>query len=78
MLVLVEESPGNYLRFDVFSTGKSLRLFSATFANGSPTVRVNRKISTGTTIYLRLTRSGNQWTGQYSDDGASWTTAPGE
>ncbi len=45
--VLVEQNASNYVRFDVYSDGSSLRAFAATFANGSPTVRVNSPIRSG-------------------------------
>ena len=73
--LLVQQNTSSYVRFDVFSDGSSLRAFAATFANGAPTVRVNSPIAAGPTTYLRLGRSGNQWTARYSYDGVSWTTA---
>ena len=73
--LLVEEDPSNYVRLDFYSDGKSLRVFCATFENGSATVRENLKISSLVTPHLRLTRSGDQWTAEYSDDGSSWSTA---
>ena len=73
--LLVEQDASNYVRFDVYSDGSSLRAFAATFANGAPTIRVNSPIPSGPTTYLRLGRSGNQWTARYSYDGVSWTTA---
>jgi regulation of enolase protein 1 (concanavalin A-like superfamily) len=73
--LLVEQDPSNYVRFDVYSDGSTLKVFSATFNNGAPTIRVNSAISAGPTTYLRLARSGNQWTARYSYDGSSWTTA---
>lgn len=72
---MVEQDATNYARFDVMSDGKSLRVFSATFADGSPTVRVRAKIASSPTTYLRLQREGDQWTGQYSYDGANWVAA---
>ena len=73
--LLVQQNASSYVRFDVYSDGSSLRAFAATFANGTPTVRVNSAIAAGPTTYLRLGRSGNQWTARYSYDGVSWTTA---
>ena len=73
--VLAEQDPSNYVRFDVYTDGSSLRAFVATFTNGSPSVKANQAIAAAPTTYLRLSRSGDQWTAQYSDDGLSWTTA---
>lgn len=73
--VIIEESPGEFLRFDFYSPGGSLKLFAASFVGGSPTLRVNQSIASGVPIYLRIRREGNQWTEFYSYDGQTWTTA---
>lgn len=73
--LLVEQDASNYVRFDVFYGGGSLRAYSATFNSGSSTVRVNSSIPSGPITYLRLARSGNQWTARHSHDGSSWATA---
>ena len=45
--LLVQQNASSYVRFDVYSDGSSLRAFVATFANGTPTVRVNSAIRSG-------------------------------
>ena len=75
--LLVEQDPLNFLRLDFYSDGSALRLFAASFVGGVPTTRFNQVITAPTTVpstlYLRLTRQGDIWTPQYSDDGVSWT-----
>ncbi|MFW2387975.1 MAG: DUF1349 domain-containing protein [Polyangiales bacterium] len=71
----VEESEGNYIRFDVYSDGGSFNVFGATFTNGKAAIPIATSVGPGATTYLRLGRAGNQWTASYSCDGSTWTTA---
>ena len=73
--LLAEQDTGNFIRFDVYSDGSILRIFGAHFTGGSPSVVVQQPITAASTIYLRLSRSGDQWTGMYSYDGVNWVTA---
>ena len=74
--ILVEAGNGNFIRFDVFSTGRRVKIFSATFTSGSPSTEVNTRIRPpGSDVYLRVDRSGNSWTFDYSFDGSDWSTA---
>jgi regulation of enolase protein 1 (concanavalin A-like superfamily) len=73
--LLVEQDASNYLRFDVFSGGSGLNVFSASYTNGTESRKINAPIASGPMTYLRLARVGNQWTARYSYDGATWVTA---
>ncbi|MEX0368916.1 MAG: cadherin-like domain-containing protein, partial [Ruegeria sp.] len=73
--LLVEQDADNWVRFDTYSDGSVLRVFSGVTVNGSSSARVNTVIQPGDAEYLRVERSGDTWTYQYSADGASWTTA---
>ena len=73
--LLVEEDGANYVRFDVSSDGFDRLVFGATFAAGEYTERVYEPITAAPITYLRLTRSGDEWTGRYSYDGEDWTVA---
>ena len=73
--LIVEASAGNYLRFDFYHDGSSLRLFAASFAGGSPTVRYNQAVASGAALYMRVKRVGGQWTQSYSYDGSTWLAA---
>ncbi len=75
--ILVQQDGSNFIRFDVISTGASLRVFAASFQSGAPTVRIDQStpyINTAP-ILLRVLRSGNLFTMLYSVDGTNWFTA---
>lgn len=72
--ILIEQDNGTFLRFDLYSDGSFVHVFSATFANGSAAVRYDSVVSVGASSYLRISRSGDQWTLALSTDGASWST----
>jgi hypothetical protein len=77
--LIVEASPGNYLRLDFFHDGLTLRVFAASFLGDSPTVRYNQAAAVGwavaSALYMRVRRQGDQWTQTYSYDGANWNSA---
>jgi len=76
--LLVEADDQNFIRFDFYSDGTSIRVFAASFLNGAPTTRKNLVIGSvpsGSPMYLRVQRSGAQWTQWYSFDGFNWLTA---
>ncbi|MCG7522424.1 cadherin-like domain-containing protein, partial [Ruegeria sp. Ofav3-42] len=72
---LVEQDADNWLRFDTYSDGNTLRAFAAVTVNGSSSPRFNVSIPGGNAEFLDLTRSGDTWTFRYSTDGVTWTTA---
>lgn len=75
--ILVQQDGTNFIRFDVISTGTSLRVFAATLQAGTPTVRIDQStpfINTAP-ILLRVLRSGNLFTMLYCVDGTNWFTA---
>ena len=74
--IIVEEGSDHFLRFDLLGVdGSSIRIFSASLVNGSPSVKVDQLIAQGSPMYLRVVRIGNNWTISYSYDGAVWTEA---
>lgn len=76
--LLVESDAQNMIRFDFYSDGTNLKIFAASFVNGVPTIRRNVTIGPAPSVaplYLRVRRSGNQWTQWYSFDGSNWLTA---
>jgi regulation of enolase protein 1 (concanavalin A-like superfamily) len=73
--LIVEESEGNFLRFDFYSTGGPARVFAASFTNGSPNaIKYTKTSLSSSPLYMRVSRSGDQWTQQYSSDGVNWET----
>lgn len=79
--ILVEQDAGNYLRFDAFNTGSNPQLFVGSTISGTVGVTnkvlLSRIVPSDSTLYLRVRRVVNQWTVEYSPDGAdsTWTTA---
>ncbi|HSK41651.1 MAG TPA: Ig-like domain-containing protein, partial [Arenibaculum sp.] len=73
--ILVEQDAGNWLRFDTFHDGSTLRLFAAVTLDGQSTARINVAIADGDAARLRVVREGDTWTFQHSADGDAWTTA---
>lgn len=74
--ILVEGDSQNFLRFDFLGDGSNLRLFAASFSNGSPTARHDAPIGfPGGALYMRVERSGDEWGLSYSFDGFTWNLA---
>jgi hypothetical protein len=72
--ILAEQDGGNYVRFEVHSAGYETRLFCVTYTDGVPAVRTLTPIALGSSVWLRLHRTGATWTGLWSTDGVSFTT----
>lgn len=73
--ILIEESPGNYIRFDFFGDAGGMSIFAATFIGDAPTIQANQLIPTGTPRWMRVSRVGDQFTLSHSQDGVSFTWA---
>jgi hypothetical protein len=72
--LLFEEAPGEFIRFDFYSDGREVRIFSAGFSGGSPTVEVSRSLGgLSAPLWMRVARIGDTWTQSYSVDGTTWT-----
>ncbi len=78
--VLVEENATSKLEF-CFTTGTtdSVRAYAAAFIGGlgSPTVKVNKKMAAlgEGPLWMRISRTGNNWRFMYSLTGTTWDTA---
>ncbi len=73
--ILIEEDDQNFIRFDVYSDGSSTYVFGGVIDGGSSQVLFNIEVPVGGAEYLRVDRSGDVWTFEYSADGENWTTA---
>ena len=73
--ILVEAAPGEFLRFDFVHLSGGLQVFAASFTGGQPTVQHNQSIVAGDSMYLRVQRTGDQWSQEYSYDGETWIAA---
>ncbi|MCP4306230.1 MAG: DUF1349 domain-containing protein, partial [bacterium] len=72
--LLVEQDADNWIRVDTYSTGSSLKAFAAVTVDGNSTTQINLTVP-GDSQYLRVSRAGDEWTFEYSNDGVNWTTA---
>ncbi|MFN0158702.1 MAG: DUF1349 domain-containing protein [Bacteroidota bacterium] len=71
---IVQQDLANFIRFDFVKNASTTNAFAAVFVNGVPTTKLNIPITPGNPIYLRVKRTGNQWTHSYSYNGTVWTT----
>jgi regulation of enolase protein 1 (concanavalin A-like superfamily) len=67
--LLFEASASSWIRFDVRHDGDSLRLYSGVTVGGSTSPRIDEAILPGDSRYLRISRTGDDWTLEYSADG---------
>jgi hypothetical protein len=75
--VIVEQGPGDYLRFDLNSDGTNTKAFAATVSGGTATTRINVTADGNGVVpqWLRVKREGNLWTQSFSFNGSTWTVA---
>ena len=72
---LVEQDADNWLRFDTYSNGSKQFVFAAATIGGSSSTTISMQVPIGASPYMRVDRSGDLWTFEYSTDGQTWTTA---
>ncbi|MFV0316432.1 MAG: InlB B-repeat-containing protein [Microthrixaceae bacterium] len=70
--IVVEADGQSWLRFDVHRNPQGLRAYTAKVVNGSWTSLGNRSASAGSSVWLRVSRSGDSWTYATSADGVSF------
>lgn len=70
--IIVQESDTKFLRFGTYSNGSSRFVFKAFIDGGSATSTVNTSIGSAVATYLRVERTGNNWTYSYSTDGVNY------
>ena len=74
--IVIQESDQTLIRYDVYHDGTNINVFAATITNGgSSSQKVNTSIFLTSPLYLRVNRSADLWTLDYSGDGQSWTNA---
>ena len=73
--IAIEQDDNNLVFFHFYFNGSSTKIFSASMVNGQANKKVSQKIIDGNPLYMKITRSGNNWAQSYSYDGANWTVA---
>jgi uncharacterized repeat protein (TIGR01451 family) len=75
--LIVQQDATNFLRFDVYSYGTAAYVFAAALSpgNNQPPVYVNQRIGEGIGVpfYIRVRRTGTQFTYLMSTDGTTYT-----
>ncbi|CUH49039.1 hypothetical protein RUA4292_03233 [Ruegeria atlantica] len=74
--LLVVEDGSNFIRFDIaFTSNSILRLIVGVIENGSTSFNLFEDIPYNSVTDFRITRSGDSWLFETSNDGVNWTTA---
>lgn len=71
--IIVQQDDRSFIRADFYADNAVPHLYVATFANGSVRQIVDTTVPAGAPYYMRVTRSGNQWSVQYSKNGQTWS-----
>jgi uncharacterized repeat protein (TIGR02543 family) len=75
--LLFEQDDNDFVRFDFYSQNGTVKVFAATFVNGSVSAKQNTSVGTSETTtpsWMRVNRAGDTWTASYSFDGVAFTT----
>jgi regulation of enolase protein 1 (concanavalin A-like superfamily) len=73
--VIIEADADNWLRLELHSDGTELRAFATAVVDGVPSVRIHTGIGSlpsAVPLWLRITRTGNQFRHEHSFDGQTW------
>jgi hypothetical protein len=72
--IIVQQTNDIFLRFDIVHDGTSPQVFAA-YLNGADSTVYKSEAIPSAPAYVRVIRTGNQWTYQYSNDGSTWVDA---
>ena len=75
--LIVREDADTWIRADYYHDGSSLHVFAASFDAGQPTIHTNAVVPSASSLWLRLERSGDQWSVSTSLNGVSWVGRAG-
>ncbi len=70
--LLVQADPQNWLRFDLYSSPSGTHFFAGSTVSGSTQQRAHGSTSLTAPYFMRINRTGNQWSYSISGDGSSW------
>ncbi len=73
--IIVEESPTDFLRLEFFHDGDDAFAYGSHFVNFQETNTILQAIEVGAPMYMRVQRSGDNWTLRHSSDGTNWSVA---
>jgi len=75
--IIIEQDVDNFVRMEYYHNGTDTIMYAATSVAGKVTAHASTAITVpvGTTsLYMRVTRTGNSWLQERSYDGISWET----
>jgi regulation of enolase protein 1 (concanavalin A-like superfamily) len=72
--LVVEQDDQNLLRFENHTDGARTVLFAAAINDGKAQTKHSSFIAGGGPVYLRVKRTGANWSFRYSSDGTFWST----
>jgi regulation of enolase protein 1 (concanavalin A-like superfamily)/chitodextrinase len=72
--LIAQQDATNWLRFDLFHDGTGVRAFAASTVNGASQLVAVAPVALTAPAFVRVTRVGDQWTQDVSDNGESWTS----
>ena len=70
--LLIEQDDDDFLQFNFYRNLNNLRVRSASHVAGTDNTVSNDTITAGSPLYLRVTRSGNDWEFLYGYDDTNW------
>lgn len=69
--LVIEQNEQNFLRFEVYSDGTAVHIYSASYIGGTFKRRVDTTVNAFSAVRLRVTRTNDTWKFQYAlDNGA--------
>lgn len=74
--ILVYGSDGNVVRLEITNWSGSNQVYMESQENEVKVGKAWASIGTNDTVYLKMTRTGNDFAGFYSMDGVTWTSVP--
>ena len=71
--ILVEQDETNLIRFDFLHDGVNPLVRAVSFINGAATIVHQAPLPSSNVLYMKVQRTGSDWTQSFSTDGTSWT-----
>ena len=72
--IIVQEDATNWLVFDVYGTATGPRYYAGSTDGGGTHFKGDGALMGAAPYYVRITRGGNIWSFEHSQDGVAWTT----
>ncbi len=72
--LLVQQSASRWLRFSIYSNGKTTYAFAASTTQGTSTTKLSKAVTSAANTWVRVKRTGSTWSMQVSVDGSAFTS----